>query len=486
VTQDTVDGPRTQLPRWVFWLDGAALGSLLLGITLRLSPAQHVRFDVPWGTLSLGDAWRPLLAAALLAGVRHALYRRPHLLDRVLAARHRLSEPSVRMGLRMLVTTRLPVLIIGYAATLLIGLAPTVRSISDDPLANLPSRWDAAWYMDIARVGYEYRPGEAPGHQYPIVFFPLYPMATRTLAAFTTPERTAAMDYEAYLEMRQVHLVWCGTVLSLLAFAAAVMVIYRWAEQRAGADAAGSSVALLAAYPFGVFFSAAYTESLFLLLAAGACYAFEKGRLPIAAAAGLLAGLTRPNGVMLSIPLMVLALSDFRRHETGGAGRLIRRLLVAGMPAAGLLLYSAFLYGLTGDPLAWVEAQAAWGRDRGRTLDHYVWIWRTVRAEGVLAYVGALPAEALQMTAVAFALGLVVPVWRRVGPAYALFMLASLLPPLVQGGLLSAGRFTAVLFPMFLALALLLPPARRTAWMLAFAIGQGFVAAIFFTGRPIY
>ena len=56
----------------------------------------------------------------------------------------------------------------------------------------------------------------------------------------------------------------------------------------------------------------------------------------------------------------------------------------------------------------------------------------------------------------------------------------------MQGGLLSAGRFTAVLFPMFLALALLLPPQRRTAWMLAFALGQGFVAAIFFTGRPIY
>ena len=109
-----------------------------------------------------------------------------------------------------------------------------------------------------------------------------------------------------------------------------------------------------------------------------------------------------------------------------------------------------------------------------------------MRDNGVLAYASALPAEALQLMAVAFALGLVVPVWRRVGPAYALFIVANLLPPLVQGGLLSAGRFTAVLFPMFLALALLLPPQRRTAWMLAFALGQGFVAAIFFTGRPIY
>ena len=46
----------------------------------------------------------------------------------------------------------------------------------------------------------------------------------------------------------------------------------------------------------------------------------------------------------------------------------------------------------------------------------------------------------------------------------------------VQGGLLSSGRFTAVLFPMFLALALLVPAERRTGWIIAFALGQGLVA----------
>lgn len=477
--------PAAPLPWWARWLDGAALSGLLLGAGLAVAPGR-VRLDLGVTSLSLGEAWRPLLAAVLIAGARHALRPQPDLVRRLSSARRPLTTPAVRFSIRMLFTTRLPILIAGYVATLLIGLAPTVRHISTDPLANLPSRWDAAWYMDIARVGYEYDPGAGPDHQYPIVFFPLYPMLTRTLAAFTTPERTPAMQYEEYLEMRQVHLLWCGTLLSLLAFTGAAVVIYRWAESRGGPDTAAGTVALLAAYPFAVFFSAAYTESLFLLLAAGSCYAFEKGRLPVAALAGLLAGLTRPNGVMLCVPLAVMALSAARARDTGWIGRTGRSLLVAAMPAAGVVLYSAFVYTLAGDPLAWMDAQGAWGRDRGRTIGHYAWIWRTVSDNGLLAYVRALPAEAAQIPAVGLALALVWPVWRRVGPAYALFMVANLVPPLLQGGLLSSGRFTATLFPMFLALALLLPGERRTGWIIAFAMAQGLVAAVFFTGRPIY
>ena len=34
----------------------------------------------------------------------------------------------------------------------------------------------------------------------------------------------------------------------------------------------------------------------------------------------------------------------------------------AAMPGVGMLLYSAYIYGLTGNPLQWVAANAAWGR----------------------------------------------------------------------------------------------------------------------------
>jgi hypothetical protein len=275
-------------------------------------------------------------------------------------------------------------------------------------------------------------------------------------------------------------------LISLLAFACALVVVYRWAEVHGGADAAVGTVVLLSTYPFAVFFSAAYTESLFLLLMVGACYAFERGRLPLAGAAGLLAGLTRPNGLMLSVALGLLALAPLGRREPGWVRRTSGGLLAAAMPAVGTLLYTAFVYRLTGNPLAWVEAQAAWGRKFDSTAAHYAWIWQTIADDGILAYVHTVPAEAVQVVPVVFSLALVWPVWRRIGPAYAVFMLANLLPPLIQGGVLSLGRFTSTLFPQFLALALLVPPERRTSWITVFALGQGLIAAAFFTWRQIY
>ena len=473
------------LPRWAKSLDALTLVCLSVGVAAALAPAR-VRLDLGFALVSLGSSWRPLLLSVLVAGVRHWLLPRPHLGQRFTVWRRGLGAPPVVLSARMLISTRLPVLVVGYAATLIIGLPPSTGQISEDPLRDLPARWDATWYMDIARDGYRYDSRLGRGEQQPIVFFPLYPMLMRTLAAFTTPDRGATTTYDQYTEIRRVHLAWCGLAISLFAFAGALVVVYRWAELHAGAEAAAGTVVLLSTYPFAVYFSAPYTESVFLLLGTTACYAFEKGRLPLAGAAGVLAGLTRPNGVMLSLVLGMLALAPVRERERGWVRRTGLGLFAAAMPAAGLLLYCAYIYRLTGNPFAWVQAQAAWGRDVGATSAHYAWIWQTIADEGVLSYIRAAPTEAVQVVAVLFSLALVWPVWRRVGPAYAVFILANLVPPLIKGGVLSLGRFTATLFPLFLALALLVPAERRTSWIVAFAMGQGLIAAVFFTWRSIY
>ena len=410
----------------------------------------------------------------------------PQMRPRIAAWSSVLRTPPVALSARMLLTTRLTVLAVGYLAMLIIGLPPSSTPISPDPLRNLPARWDATWYMDIAGFGYRYDVRAGANKQQAIVFFPLYPMLIRGLDAATRPARPATMKYPEYIEMRRVHLAWCGVFISLFAFVCALVVVYRWAELHGGADAAASSVVLLSTYPFAVYYSAPYTESLFLLLACGACYAFERRQLPLAAAAGLLAGLTRPNGVMLSLLLGILALEPLRRRESGWTRQVAMGLLTAAMPAVGLLLYTGFVYRLTGNPFAWVEAQAAWGRQFSTTAEHYASIWRTIADQGILACIRAAPTEAMQAVALVLSLGLVWPVARRIGPAYAIFMLANLLPPLVQGGLLSIGRFTATLFPQFLALALLIPGERRIDWIVAFAIVQGLVAAAFFTWRPLF
>jgi hypothetical protein len=51
---------------------------------------------------------------------------------------------------------------------------------------------------------------------------------------------------------------------------------------------------------------------------------------------------------------------------------------------------------------------------------------------------------------------------------------------------MSMGRFTSVLFPIFLWLGLALGPRARDATLLAFVSGQTLLAAFFFTWRQVF
>ena len=103
--------------------------------------------------------------------------------------------------------------------------------------------------------------------------------------------------------------------MSFVAFFFALKYVFRLARQSIGDEGAATAVALLAAYPFAFYYSAAYTEGLFLLTVAATCYHFERGELGKAAAWGLAAGLSRPNGCLLSVVLAMMALRDYRSTD---------------------------------------------------------------------------------------------------------------------------------------------------------------------------
>src|SRR5262249_44059801 len=123
---------------------------------------------------------------------------------------------------------------------------------------------------------------------------------------------------------------------------------------------------LLAAYPFSYFYSAPYSESLFLLSVVGAVFHFLRRDWIAAACWGTLAGLTRPNGCFLSLPLALLAW-QYARHsarsaEDTGIARAAVGLGVAAAPVAGMLVFTVYLHRLTGVWFAWARSHAAWGR----------------------------------------------------------------------------------------------------------------------------
>ncbi len=465
-----------RVPWWVRTLDIVTVAAILVAATVFATGG--FREWTPVGRLSVTSWIRPLVIAAAASLVRHGLYPRPLLpvqLYRSLRTWWHVSE--ARLVWPVVVATRAGVLAVGLLAVILFGFPPKAPpwDVYGDQLRDLPARWDTGWYLMVAMDGYQWNPSQADRQQN-IAFFPVYPMLMR---------------YTALLAGRQT--MWVGVLISLVSFFVACIYLFRLARQFIGEEAAPVAVALLATYPFALFFSAAYTESLFLLTLVATCYHFERDELWQAALWGVVAGLTRPNGCLLSV---VLALIAVRPLWTGGWRptwpppmgwpRLADRIATAAAPGIGMLVYSTYIYFLTGHPLQWAAQNAAWGRVYrsldGLVTDRIHWITQG----GFYEYASTRTLDMLQAMAVIFVLVTVWPVLRRLGLAYAVMILVNVLPPLAMGGLLSMGRVTSVLFPAFLWLAAVLPRSHRAAWIAAFAMLQAVCAMLFFTWRPLY
>ena len=67
-----------------------------------------------------------------------------------------------------------------------------------------------------------------------------------------------------------------------------------------------------------------------------------------------------------------------------------------------------------------------------------------------------------------------------------MLIVVNVLPPLLAGGVLSMGRVTSTLFPIFLALAAILPRTMVAPVVISFAVIQGLASVLFFTWRELF
>lgn len=303
------------------------------------------------------------------------------------------------------------------------------------------ARWDSVWYLSIAHSGY----GGAG-----TAFFPLYPLLVRGLAPGGQPAA----------------LLLAGYVVSLGCLAAALYLVRRLAELELGAAAARRALLLLAFFPGALWLGAPYSESLFLLLSAGAVYAARTQRWAWAGACAALASGTRSAGIVLLLPL---ALLWWRARP-----RRARDCAWLTLAPAGLAAYSGYLAAAHGDAFAYLHLQDVWFRSFagpfGALADGTRAAWDGVLqlASGSRAHVYFLPAGGDPFIAAAhnlelfgfllFALVAALGVVRRLPLAYGAYAVAALaLPlsfPVAPQPLMSLPRFLGVLFPLFMWLAL--------------------------------
>jgi hypothetical protein len=538
----------TPLPLWVRIVDGLTVATASIFLSNLLFDGVRIRFGDT--RLSATSPLRSLALLLILLAIRHWRVRTPAIWTRLANwATRAWKSPTTPVVAPAWAASRVAVLFAGYLAVVFIGFpggSPPFR-ISRNELVNLPMRWDAGWYLGLAIDGYSFRSGS--GRQENVAFFPAYPMMARVGAALLgahggradSTDGLNAVEY-AYHQHRRV--VLAAMIISLGGFGWALVYLFRLAREMLDDDAAAGAVAICCAYPFSLFYGAFYTESLFLLTLVGSFYHFRRREWLPAAAWGLVLGLTRPNGCLISVPLGLMALQQsleggaanvwWRRgalapvdkrsdaaangvrvsgalatndiveraeHPERAAGftapldagptrfsmaRFVPAILVAAMPGIGMLLFSAYLYSVSGNAFAWLQAHQAWGRVYEGVGGLFAGHLKLASELGVYQYTQNQPLDLLNGSATLVALLLTWPVLRRLGLAYAVLLLLMLLPPLAAGGFMSMGRVTSTLFPLFLYLGWSLRGTSRSNIVMASAVVQGFLAVLYFTWRPLF
>jgi len=318
------------------------------------------------------------------------------------------------------------------------------------------ARFDSVWYLAIAHSGYASAQTTA--------FFPLYPLLVRGLSVLVGSALAA------------------GVAISFVSMLVAGYLLYRLVALELDVRRARITLLLLAAFPTSLFFSAVYSESLFLALSVGAVYAARRGRWPVAGLLGALATLTRPTGLLLLVALALLLILGPRRLQRASRP-LARRVRPAaalwlGLVPAGLALYLVYLR-LTGHPLlAPMDAQTYWSRSfEGPFSAAVIGLIRIpsafvhLLAGHVAPFAGAGPLswQAYQLLDLPFLAFILIGLWlcwRRLPFAYFAYALAAaceaLSYPNSTDPMLSLPRFTLVIFPLFIAWADLLSTRARS------------------------
>jgi len=341
-------------------------------------------------------------------------------------------------------------------------------------LLNSWNHWDAQRYVDIAQYGYQ--------SVYDTPFFPLLPLLIKGLALL--------FGNQGFLA--------AGMIISNAALLGTLFVLYQLATDALGEAVGRRTILYLCIFPTAFFFFAAYNESLFLLLTCGSFLAMRRQRWWLAGVLGLLAALTRTAGVMLALPFLyeVWMSRSLPATSEPAPGRwkqfwqLFPRALPVLLMPLGTIAYCIFCWLNFGNPFSFAAVQIHWGRVT-------TWPWNgpayaLIELFHVQPFGSFIEAHLLlDLAATSGFIALAVVCWRKLRPAYALWMSLLVLymlisPALYQHDMLqSTQRFVLEMFPGFLVLAALSlrHPRLHSACMLAFPFLQALMAALFVLNR---
>jgi hypothetical protein len=196
------------------------------------------------------------------------------------------------------------------------------------------ANFDGVYYLKIAKDGY---------YQFEQAFFPLYPLLIK-LTTFLT----------------QNYLI-SGLLISNLCFLFGLFLFKKYLKKIN--QESPWVLAFLLLFPTSFFFITVYTESLFFVFLILFFYFFSQKKYFLAAIFGFFASLTRINGVLLTIPFLILIYKKIKDKKIS-----LTLFLYPLITVLGLTFYMVYLLKTTGDPLLFLNSQKVFGANRSTTI----------------------------------------------------------------------------------------------------------------------
>jgi hypothetical protein len=339
-------------------------------------------------------------------------------------------------------------------------IPPLADHGAEFPLVGVWQRWDACWYTKIATYGYE-------AAENSVNFWPLFPLLTGVLGAVLGNAVALA-----------------GLIVSGVAYVAAMTGLHRLIARDVDPSTAERVVLAISIFPTAFFFFAPFTESLFLALAVWAIVGARERIWWLAALAGLLAALTRIQGVFLVLPIGWEAWLAWRAAGRSAGSpaltvlaRLVRPALATVAPTIGFLGFLAFSSAVAGKTP--IDTQDVWG---GKSFHAP---WDVIAASWQWAVDRHDPLQAFNLaTLILFGVVTVIGL-RRVPVAYSLYAIPQivLLGTRIQPTpLTSTARYLLVVFPVFVILAQVRDRRLRLAWGIGSVLLLALLLATFLRG----
>jgi len=312
--------------------------------------------------------------------------------------------------------------------------------------------WDCRWYASIVEGGYDLVPhAHDRGDAANWAFFPAFPLLARWVSwSFGISSGLA--------------LVLTGKIFFLAAIAAFVI----FASIYVPGMSRFSAAAVAALQPYALYGNTGYTEPMFLFFTCLFFIALKKNMFVQAGAAAGLLSSVRLVGLSAAL---VLAIAAFPKFASGDTERKMRIYVAMMLAPLGAALFAAYLYFITGDALAFLHVQIAWGREIGNPVRY---LWESLQDDGagrvyaIMSVYGLCCAGFLA--------------WRG-HTLLALSCLACICVPL-SSGLISMPRYIWWQAPVLLATVMIFD--RRWIWIVALVLSVADLAYNYhswFTGR---